>query len=185
MGGGEQIIDPPMLGVLEFRTLALLLLLRTVTTLVSYAAGTPGGVFGPMLALGTIVGMLALAHPLLPDTLVDEVGMAIAGMAGLFTATVRAPLTGIILVSELTGGFDMALATTLTCATASLTAAWLGASPSTSSCSRAHCASRGMGPAGRGELKCASDARTRLAARPSTGQHLLSRRTRHPGSRDL
>ena len=84
-----------------------------------------------MPAHGTIVGMLVgrLAHPLLPDTLVDEVGLAIAGMAGLFTATVRAPLTGIILVSELTGGFDMALATTLTCATASLTAAWLGGEP--------------------------------------------------------
>ena len=131
VGGGEQIIDPSMFGSLELRTLALLLVVRTVTTLVSYAAGTPGGVFAPMLALGTIVGMLVgrLAHPLLPDTLVDEVGLAIAGMAGLFTATVRAPLTGIILVSELTGGFDMALATTLTCATASLTAAWLGGEP--------------------------------------------------------
>ncbi len=68
VGGGEQIIDPSMLGALELRALSLLLLLRTVTTLVSYAAGTPGGVFAPMLALGTIVGMLVgrLAHPLLP-----------------------------------------------------------------------------------------------------------------------
>ena len=83
-----------------------------------------------------------LAHPLLPDTLADGVGLAIAGMAGLFTAIVRAPLTGIILVRELTGGFDMALATTLTCATASLTAAWLGGEPLHEQPLRAHTAPR-------------------------------------------
>ena len=130
-GGGEQIVDPQRLGALELQALAVLLLLRTVTTFVSYAAGTPGGVFAPMLALGAIVGLLAtrLARPYLPDLPVDETGLAIAGMAGLFTATVRAPLTAIILISELTGGFGMALATTLTCATASLTAEWLKGRP--------------------------------------------------------
>ena len=131
VGGGERVIAPAWLGSLELQTLALLLLLRTATTLVSYGAGTPGGVFAPMLALGAITGMLVgrLARPALPDILVDEAGLAIAGMAGLFTATVRAPLTAILLISELTGGFDMALVTTLTCATASLTAALLQGRP--------------------------------------------------------
>ena len=64
------------------------------------------------------------------------------------------PLTGIILVRELTGGFDLPLTTTLSCATASLTAAWLGGEPlHEQPLARTHGASRATEPADRGELK--------------------------------
>ena len=129
VGGGEQIIDPPMLGSLGAPGTRTVLLVVITSTFVSYAAGTPGGVFAPMLALGTIVGMLVgvFAHPLCPTSWSTR--SAWRSRAWQVFTHVRAPLTGIILVSELTGGFDMALATTLTCATASLTAAWFGGEP--------------------------------------------------------
>lgn len=130
-GGGEQIIGPVLLSGLDLPALALLLVLRILATFASYAAGTPGGVFAPMLAIGTIVGLIVghAAAVLAPGLPVDPEALAIAGMAAFFTATVRAPLTGIVLISELTGGFSSLLATTLACATASLTAQSLGGQP--------------------------------------------------------
>ena len=71
---------------------------------VSYAAGTPGGLFAPMLALGAQFGLLfgllcSLAFPALD---IEPAAFAVVGMAGFFTGVVRAPLTGIVLVTEMT-----------------------------------------------------------------------------------
>jgi CIC family chloride channel protein len=71
----------------------------------SYAAATPGGLFAPLLALGALLGTIfgqliqTLAPGLGPDFIV---AMAIVGMSTLFAAVVRAPLTGIALIVEMT-----------------------------------------------------------------------------------
>ncbi len=85
--------------------LLLYLAVRFVAGPLSYSAGTPGGLFAPMLALGAISGTAfgRLVQVVVPD-LGDEVvvAMAIVGMSALFAAVVRAPLTGIALIVEMT-----------------------------------------------------------------------------------
>ena len=76
----------------------------------SYAANAPGGLFAPLLALGALWG--AIFHQVLTGlgggAVVGLVGdspipFALVGMAALFTATVRAPLTGMVLIIEMSG----------------------------------------------------------------------------------
>lgn len=111
--------------------LLLLFLFRVLTTLLSFGSGAPGGVFAPTLALGTLFGMLfgLAAHALFPE-LVSEAGtFAIAGMGGLFAATVRAPITGILLVIEMTSNYEMILPLIVTCLGATMVAQSLGGRP--------------------------------------------------------
>jgi CIC family chloride channel protein len=78
----------------------------------SYAAGAPGGLFAPMLLLGASFGALFgdVLNYFLPSLGITPVACAVVGMATLFTACVRAPLTGIILTVEMTGRGDLTVA---------------------------------------------------------------------------
>ncbi|MBT5222925.1 MAG: H(+)/Cl(-) exchange transporter ClcA [Gammaproteobacteria bacterium] len=111
--------------------LILLFFVRIATTLLSYSSGAPGGIFAPMLALGTLLGLwyghyVNIYFP----TLDLQPGLfAIAGMGALFAATVRAPLTGIALSIELTNNYSLILPLILTVATATVTAELLGGKP--------------------------------------------------------
>jgi len=80
-------------------------LLRFALGPVSYAAGTPGGLFAPLLVLGAQSGLLFgdYARHWFPNMAGEPISYAVTGMAAFFTAVVRAPLTGIVLVVELTG----------------------------------------------------------------------------------
>ncbi|MDF2825738.1 MAG: Cl-channel, voltage-gated family protein [Mycobacterium sp.] len=94
--GGQQIILPVVIGYL---------LVRFIAGPLSYAAGVPGGLFAPLLAIGELWGLLFVggADALLPgDVSALAVPMALVGMAAFFGATVRAPVTGIVLVIEMT-----------------------------------------------------------------------------------
>lgn len=130
-GGGEQIVQPLLGDMLGLETLALLLAVRLVATLASYAAGTPGGVFAPILGLATVaaLGFVEAARHLVPGLDLEPSAFVAAGMAALFTGSVRAPLVGVVLVAELTDGYPALLAITLATAMASLTAAGLGGRP--------------------------------------------------------
>ena len=128
-GDGERVIEQALAGALSLGTLAWLLVARFGTSVFSYGAGTPGGIFAPMLALGTLLGT---AFGVVVDRVgagLDPVAFAVAGMGALFAATVRAPLTGIALTMELTGAFNQVLPLMLTCATATLAAQWMGSPP--------------------------------------------------------
>lgn len=111
--------------------LLFLFLFRVLTTLLSFGSGAPGGVFAPTLALGTLFGMLfGLAMQwLFPDIVTDPGVFAIAGMGGLFAATVRAPITGILLVIEMTSNYEMILPLIVTCLGATMVAQSLGGHP--------------------------------------------------------
>ena len=130
-GGGEQIIQPLVAGRPDLAGLLLLLVLRTATTLASYAAGVPGGVFAPILALATVAGLAYAGGvaTLLPGLALEPAAFAAAGMAALFTASVRAPLVAVVLVAELPDAYSALLAIALSAAMASLTAAALGGRP--------------------------------------------------------
>jgi chloride channel protein, CIC family len=129
-GGGYAAVHDALQAGLPLATLLALLGARFGATLLSYGCGAPGGIFAPMLALGTLAGM-AFGSQIAgswPGTL--EPGMfAVAGMAALFSATVRAPLTGIALAVEMTSDFAQILPLILTCLTATFVAEALGGRP--------------------------------------------------------
>jgi CIC family chloride channel protein len=70
----------------------------------SYSAGTPGGLFAPLLAVGAAWGALVqgVLAPLIPAIGGSPGTVAIVGMAAFFAAVVRTPFTGIVLIVEMT-----------------------------------------------------------------------------------
>ena len=76
--------------------------------MISFGSGAPGGIFLPLLVLGAIIGSIYfnLAVSLSPGLNGLLSNFIILGMAGYFSAIVRAPITGIILISEMTGSFS-------------------------------------------------------------------------------
>jgi CIC family chloride channel protein len=80
-----------------------------VLTFLSYSVGVPGGIFAPMLALGTVAGLSFgyVVQGIIPNLELHSGLFAIAAMGALFAATVRAPLTGIVLVAEMTASFEL------------------------------------------------------------------------------
>jgi CIC family chloride channel protein len=105
-GGGHSVAQRLLSGdyPASLGALALLLAAKFAVTVVSYASGTPGGIFAPILVLGTITGVIVghAGHWLLPTLAPTPTAFAVLGMAAVFTASVRAPLTGITLILEMT-----------------------------------------------------------------------------------
>ncbi|KXF83384.1 H(+)/Cl(-) exchange transporter ClcA [Enterovibrio coralii] len=130
-GEGVALIPEATEGKLAIATLVLLFLARTVTTLICFGSGAPGGVFAPMLALGTLFGTTfgMISMHLFPNMAITPGMFAIAGMGALFAATVRAPITGILLVIELTHKYELILPLLITTLGATMTAQALGGKP--------------------------------------------------------
>jgi CIC family chloride channel protein len=111
VGGGDNLTQAILSNEFMLEGLTILFLVRFAIGPWSYAAGAPGGLFAPLLVLGAGAGALfagAINH-LLPAADVSPVACAIIGMGALFTASVRAPLTGIVLAVEMTGRADLTL----------------------------------------------------------------------------
>ena len=87
-----------------------LLILKMLLTVACYATGVPGGIFAPMLVQGVFVGIL-VGHlsALTPLEVPSPVVCALIGMTALFAASVRAPFTGVVLLAEMTGAFNLLL----------------------------------------------------------------------------
>jgi CIC family chloride channel protein len=111
VGGGDPITQRVLAGGAAVTMIPLAFLLRFLLGAVSYAAATPGGLFAPMLVLGAQLGAFvgALSATVFSDLNVDATAFAVVGMAALFTGVVQAPVTGVVLVTEMTGGFTMLL----------------------------------------------------------------------------
>jgi CIC family chloride channel protein len=110
-GGGGVLAERALRGELALRWLPLLLAARFFLTMVSYGTGAAGGIFAPLLVIGAIggLGFGHLAHAAWPGWAAQPEVFAVIGMGGLLTAIVRAPLTGIVLMIELTGKYDFML----------------------------------------------------------------------------
>ncbi|MDR3661975.1 MAG: ClC family H(+)/Cl(-) exchange transporter [Mycobacterium sp.] len=130
-GGGDNLTQRALLGEGTVGAITAVLALRFVLGVASYAAGTPGGLFAPMLVLGADVGLivgLTAAH-LCPHSAPSPAALALIGMAAFFTASVQAPVTGLILATELTGSTNQLPPMLGACATALLVAIALGSRP--------------------------------------------------------
>ncbi|OGV19992.1 MAG: chloride channel protein [Lentisphaerae bacterium GWF2_38_69] len=131
IGGGYEVIPEALKMQIPVMLLGVIFLLRLGTTWISYGSGIPGGIFAPMLALGTLFGMFFghFAQIYFPGTVSHPAIFAVAGMSALFAATVGAPLTGIILVAEMTLNYELLLPLILTCFSATIVSYLLGGKP--------------------------------------------------------
>lgn len=120
IGAGHSLIEQTLAGSVVLWAIVPLLLLRYVLTLGSYALGAPGGIFAPLLVLGALLGagLGDLSHLAFPGLGINPEALAVVGMAALFTGVVRAPLTGLVLVVEMTGNYGQMLPLMLACFTA-------------------------------------------------------------------
>lgn len=119
VGGGYEIIEKSLSMNPTLDVLLGLMVARFVITMLCYGTGVPGGIFAPILALGTLLG-LAVSHIfqwLAIDMSVYPGMFAVAGMGALFSAAVRAPITGIVLVVEMTNNYSLILPLMVTCLT--------------------------------------------------------------------
>ncbi|WP_230987927.1 chloride channel protein [Bathymodiolus japonicus methanotrophic gill symbiont] len=131
IGSGDQTLLWALQHTGAISLLILLFFMRIGTTILSYSSGAPGGIFAPMLALGTLLEIWYghYVNVYFPGLDLQPGLFAIAGMGALFSATVRAPLTGIALSIELTNNYSLILPLILTVATATVTAELLGGKP--------------------------------------------------------
>lgn len=128
LGGGHNLIELVSQDM-AIQSLLLLFCLKFLFSMISFGSGVPGGIFLPLLVLGAIsgstfsevLGLCGIENPLQ--------NFVILGMAGLFAAIVRAPITGIILISEMTGNFSHLLTLSLVSLTAYAVADLLHAKP--------------------------------------------------------
>lgn len=122
VGGGYIVIANALDYNLPVKMLLLLFAIRFIGVIFSYSTGVTGGIFAPMIALGTIFGLAygMSVNALFPQYSVDAGVFAVAGMSALFTATVGAPLTGIVLVIEMTWNYQLLLPLMITCFSASM-----------------------------------------------------------------
>lgn len=130
-GDGFDIIPQVVEGLYGFYPLLLILLFRFFATIVSFGSGAPGGIFSPTMALGAIIGVLFgfIIQYVFPSYDINLSSYTILAMAGLFAATIRAPLTGIVIIMEMTNSYVLILPLILTCVSATFMAQTLGSSP--------------------------------------------------------
>jgi len=131
VGGGDQITQHVLAGEAAVATIPLAFLLRFGLGAVSYAAATPGGLFAPMLVLGAQLGGFfgAGCRLAFPELDIDPEQFAVVGMAAFFAGVVQAPVTGIVLVTEMTGGFTIFLPMLGACFSAMLVPSLLHSAP--------------------------------------------------------
>jgi len=130
-GGGDPLTQEVLAGYGSIGLLLAIALARFFLGPLSYAAGTPGGLFAPAVALGALLGAAAglALHSHAPELVPAPAAFAVAGMAAFFTASIRAPLTGIVICLEMTGCYDLFLPMLAACAGSYLAATLLRSEP--------------------------------------------------------
>jgi CIC family chloride channel protein len=91
--------------------------LRFGLTMTSYGTVVPGGIFAPLLVLGALIGLaiVEIAHAIAPTVLPVPAIVAVGSMAAYFTPSVRAPLTGVVLIIEIAGNYEQMLPLLISC----------------------------------------------------------------------
>jgi CIC family chloride channel protein len=108
-GVGYEFVDQALSGGLAFKTLAILCTGKLVATIISYASGNAGGIFAPTLYLGAMAGGSVgfLVHRFAPSMTSSPGAYALVGMGALFAGIIRAPLTSVFMIFELTQDYQI------------------------------------------------------------------------------
>jgi CIC family chloride channel protein len=108
-GVGYNYVDQALNGGMVLKTMALLCVLKLVATIVSYSTGNAGGIFGPTLYIGAMAGgaMGVLVHRVAPFPVGDPGAYALVGMGALFAGILRAPMTSVFMIFEITQDYQI------------------------------------------------------------------------------
>jgi chloride channel protein, CIC family len=111
MGAGYEYIDQAIHGHFTWQLLAILALLKILATLFSFISGTPGGMFAPTLFIGAMFGAAVggAEHALFPHLSWSPATYALVGMGVLFAGFLRAPMTSVFMVLEVSGNYSIIL----------------------------------------------------------------------------
>ena len=107
LGVGYGYVGEALNGKMAFNLMALLVLLKLVAVTTSYASGNAGGIFGPALFIGAMLGgcVGTLAHDLFPAHTATPGAYALVGMGAAFAGIVRAPMTSVLMIFEMTQNY--------------------------------------------------------------------------------
>jgi chloride channel protein, CIC family len=111
MGAGYEYIDQAMHGQFTWQFLAILAVLKIIATMLSFVSGTPGGMFAPTLFIGAMFGAAVggAQHALFPHLAWSAGTYALVGMGVLFAGFLRAPMTSVFMVLEVSGNYSIIL----------------------------------------------------------------------------
>lgn len=104
MGVGYQYVGQALNGNMGLKLMALLVVLKLIAVVVSYGSGNAGGIFGPSLFVGAMLGgtVGTVAHHLFPAHTATPGAYALVGMGAAFAGIVRAPMTSVLMIFEMT-----------------------------------------------------------------------------------
>jgi CIC family chloride channel protein len=104
LGVGYGYVGDALNGRMAFELMAVLVVFKLVAVTTSYGSGNAGGIFGPSLFIGAMVGgtLGSVAHHLLPAYTAQPGAYALVGMGALFAGIVRAPMTSVVMIFETT-----------------------------------------------------------------------------------
>jgi CIC family chloride channel protein len=109
MGVGYEYVDQALNGGLVLKTLMILCAVKLIATIVSYASGNAGGIFAPSLYFGAMAGgaVGVVVHRFAPFPSGDVGAYALVGMGVLFAGIIRAPMTSVFMIFELTQDYQI------------------------------------------------------------------------------
>ena len=109
LGVGYAHVGEALNGKMVLGLMALLLGLKLFATATCYASGNAGGIFGPSLFIGAMLGgtIGSLAHAAFPDITGSAGAYALVGMGTAFAGIVRAPMTSVIMIFEITRDYSI------------------------------------------------------------------------------
>ena len=104
LGVGYGYVGDVLNGRMALTLMVLLLVLKLFAVTTSYASGNAGGIFGPALFIGAMLGgtVGTVAHRLLPTYTATAGAYALVGMGAVFAGIVRAPMTSVVMIFEMT-----------------------------------------------------------------------------------
>lgn len=104
----HDIFDMQSTTLLVIIFLALIVIFKVIAMALTNGSGGVGGIFAPSLFVGGVFGFLyGKLADLIPGTTIPVKNMALVGMAGVMAGVMHAPLTGIFLIAEITGGYEL------------------------------------------------------------------------------
>ena len=109
LGVGYNLVSDALNGQMALKVMLVLLVMKLIATSASYSSGNAGGIFGPALFIGAMLGGAVgqVAHTLLPDHTGNAGAYALVGMGAAFAGIIRTPMTSVIMIFEVTRDYTI------------------------------------------------------------------------------
>ena len=132
MSLGYDTIDSALNSEFVLSTLLLIIVLKIAATTIGLGLGLPGGLIGPTLVIGALIGSAVgiITQTLIPEAAADPGLYVMIGMAAMMAATLQAPLAALMAIFELTLNANIVLPGLIAIVAASLTCSELFKQPS-------------------------------------------------------